>query len=263
MDSPPQGENTKQQVNSSSVDVLESHLRVMNLLYERLKTANGLVNDINSITNLITSEEKQAMIAECDGLWKGTVEHFKSRHTSYVKEYLRLYNKSLDYDYTNRQHLSVLSAIAKNIVMATVPDIDGDSEYCVVFTSMDMDRHISMTYNTHNVSVAIDIQHPWEANITEFILSSRFDDECIRFREGLEIAAKSPTVEDFVNSHYPPQTMKRRRHHSDNFCVICQSDFDIGDIVVERRNCKHRFHEECAKNNFIYGKSAQCPVCKN
>lgn len=46
---------------------------------------------------------------------------------------------------------------------------------------------------------------------------------------------------------------------SDNFCVICQEDIDMSDIIREI-NCKHSFHINCIDNWFIENK--KCPTCK-
>ena len=46
---------------------------------------------------------------------------------------------------------------------------------------------------------------------------------------------------------------------NENFCVICQEDIDISDIIREI-NCKHSFHINCIDNWFIENK--KCPTCK-
>ena len=46
---------------------------------------------------------------------------------------------------------------------------------------------------------------------------------------------------------------------NDNFCVICQEDINISDIIREI-NCKHSFHINCIDNWFIENK--KCPMCK-
>jgi hypothetical protein len=49
-------------------------------------------------------------------------------------------------------------------------------------------------------------------------------------------------------------------NENDNeFCVICQDDIDIDDIV-RNINCSHTFHINCIDNWFVENK--KCPTCK-
>jgi hypothetical protein len=47
--------------------------------------------------------------------------------------------------------------------------------------------------------------------------------------------------------------------NKNNFCVICQDDIDI-DEIIRKIKCEHSFHISCLDNWFVENK--KCPMCK-
>ena len=49
-------------------------------------------------------------------------------------------------------------------------------------------------------------------------------------------------------------------YYSDELCVICQCDFEAGDLQ-RVLHCNHAFHAECV-DRWLTQESAVCPICK-
>ena len=55
------------------------------------------------------------------------------------------------------------------------------------------------------------------------------------------------------------EVRENKRHDNNNNCVVCLSEFQIGDII-SALPCCHVFHTECIKN--WLKNELSCPVCK-
>ncbi|KIV80424.1 hypothetical protein PV11_07924 [Exophiala sideris] len=51
---------------------------------------------------------------------------------------------------------------------------------------------------------------------------------------------------------------------SEDICAICQETYEAGDILMELRNCPHRFHANCITSHFDqhHRYDNRCPVCR-
>ncbi len=46
-----------------------------------------------------------------------------------------------------------------------------------------------------------------------------------------------------------------------NECAICMIEYDVGDVVIYSKNCRHAFHQDCILDWFSREKT-QCPSCR-
>lgn len=51
---------------------------------------------------------------------------------------------------------------------------------------------------------------------------------------------------------------------NDDICSICQEEYQVNDLVIELRNCRHRMHPECVKGFWdnLHHYDNRCPMCR-
>ena len=76
---------------------------------------------------------------------------------------------------------------------------------------------------------------------------------------GGSIFNQVPINIDAVMSLLPSSTVTEKKEDGNNNCIICLSDFEIGDKVTSLP-CLHMFHTDCIKD-WLKTKN-HCPVCK-